>query len=73
MRLQVKTIKATSRASVKIGGDSFYTFEYGEECEVPENITAEELREEKEKLWDKLNAEVDNQISEVYNFLHKKK
>ena len=72
MQLQVKTIKATSRASVKIG-DSFYTFEYGEECEVPENITAEELSEEKEKLWDKLNAEVDNQISEVYNFLLKKK
>lgn len=70
--LKPKMIHAISRASVKIG-DSFYTFEYGEDREVPENIPAEELSEEREKLWDKLNAEVDNQISEVYNFLHKKK
>lgn len=72
MQLKVKTISATSRASVKIG-DSFYTFEFGEECEVPEDITVDELNEEKKKLWDELNAEVDNQISEVYDFLHKKK
>ena len=69
--LKTKSIHAVSRASVKIG-DSFYTFEYGEDCEVPDEMTADELVEAKQKLWDKCNAEVDGQISEIYNFLHKK-
>lgn len=70
--LKTTSVHVTSRASVKIS-DSFYTFEFGKECSVPEEMTADELAEAKHSMWDEANAEVDNQISEIYNFLHKKK
>ena len=59
-----KSIKLTSRASVKIK-DSFYTFEYCEERSIPEDVTAEELAEFKQQFWDLCNAEVDGQIEDV--------
>lgn len=70
---KVTSIKATSRASVKIK-DSFYTFEFCEERQIinPDEITVEELANEKQNLWDSCNEEVDKQIEEISNFLLKK-
>lgn len=59
------TIRATSRASVKVR-ESFYTVEYTEERTVPSNIErTKELPAERQLLWDTVNAEVDNQIEEI--------
>ena len=59
----ISSIKATSRASVKIG-DSYYTMEYCEERIIPddENINIEE---ERRLLWDTVNIEVDGQIEDA--------
>lgn len=54
-------IRATSRASVKVG-ESFYTVEYCEERSVPETAN---LAEERKALWDTCNNEVDNQIVDI--------
>lgn len=59
----ISTIKATSRASVKIG-DSYYTMEYCEERVIPdvENV---DIATERQILWDTVNGEVDNQINDI--------
>lgn len=75
-----KTIKATSRASVKVG-DSYYTVEYSEERALPEieelnatdisgKIHVEilndfDIEKEKKFLWEDVNAECDNQIADI--------
>lgn len=56
------SIRATSRASVKVG-DSFYTVEYCEERAVDEEI--DDLKEERADLWNTCNAEVDAQIEDI--------
>ena len=61
------TIRATSRASVKVK-DNFYTVEYCEERSVPEDCNIEE---ERKLLWDDCNAEVDNQIQEIMDTFRK--
>ena len=63
------SIRATSRASVKVG-DSFYTVEWCEERSVPEdcNITAE-----RSALWDTCNNEVDCQIEEILKTFSKRR
>ena len=58
-----KTIKATSRASVKVG-DSYYTVEYTEERLIPE-IEGVDINKEKQFLWEDVNAECDNQIETI--------
>lgn len=64
---QTTTIKASSRASVKVG-DSFYTVEWTEERTVdPED----NLEEERASLWDTANGEVDNQIQDILNAFKK--
>ena len=63
----IKTIKANARLSVKQPpqrGDVFYTFEYGEEREDDFSNTLEEQRK---KLWDDVNNEINKQIIEVKN------
>lgn len=57
----IKSIKATSRASIKVM-DSFYTLEYCEERLIPEDANIEE---ERAILWDVVNNEVDNQIADI--------
>ena len=64
MKTEIKTIKASSRASVKVG-DSFYTVEYTEERTVTENGDEAELAEERRNLWDCVNSEVDSQIEDI--------
>lgn len=53
------TIRATSRISTKVH-DTFYTFEYCEERQIEEK---DNLEEERAKLWETCNAEVDNQVA----------
>lgn len=59
------TIRATSRASVKIR-DNFYTLEYCEERVIPD-VEGVDLEAEKMILWDAVNSEVDKQIEDTYN------
>lgn len=59
--MKIQTIKAISRASVKIR-DSFYTVEYGEERSIEEG---DNIEEERERLWDTCNNEIDNQLEDI--------
>lgn len=58
-----KTIKATSRASVKVR-ESYYTVEYSEERIIPD-IEGVNIEKERQFLWDEVNAECDNQIEDI--------
>lgn len=62
-KAMITNIKATSRASVKIG-DSYYTLEYCEERVIPD-VEDVDIATERRMLWDTVNAEVDNQIAET--------
>lgn len=66
--MKVTSIRATSRASVKVA-DSFYTVEYCEERSIDQDDTVEE---ERKKLWDTCNQEVDNQIEDILKSFSKK-
>lgn len=59
--MKVVTIKAASRASVKVA-DSFYTVEYCEERSIDPD---DNIEEERTKLWDTCNGEVDSQIEDI--------
>lgn len=59
--MKVMSIKASSRASIKIK-DSFYTIEYGEERSIEEG---DDITEEREKLWAECNGEVDKQVEDI--------
>ena len=61
------TIRATSRISTKIK-DTFYTFEYCEERQIEDG---DDVANEREKLWDVCNAEVDNQVAETLSMYRK--
>ena len=54
-------IRATSRISTKIR-ETFYTFEYCEERQIEDG---DDVANEREKLWEVCNAEVDNQVEET--------
>ena len=58
-----KTIKATSRASVKVG-ESYYTVEYSEERIIPD-VEGIDIEKERQFLWEDTNAECDNQIEDI--------
>lgn len=61
--MKITTIKAISRASVKIK-DSFYTVEYGEERTLDDT---DNVDEEREKLWIACNGEIDRQLEDIVN------
>ena len=61
------TIRATSRISTKVH-DTYYTFEYCEERQIEEN---DNLEEERAKLWELCNNEVDAQVTEVMDMYQK--
>ena len=65
------TIRATSRASVKIDND-FYTLEYCEERTIPDTEDVD-LETEKKILWDDVNREVDHQIDDVWQAVREAK
>lgn len=62
------TIRATSRASVKIR-DNFFTVEWCEERSVPSDCN---IDEERKLLWETCNNECDNQIQEILDVYGKK-
>ena len=62
-------IKASSRASIKVG-DSFYTIEYGEERSVEDT---DNLESERANLWETCNGEVDRQIEEIMQMFKDRK
>lgn len=55
------SIRATSRASVKVN-DSFYTVEW---CEERALADTDDVEEERKKLWETCNSEVDGQIEDI--------
>ena len=61
----INKISATSRASIQIDG-KFYTLEYSEERIIPD-ISDIDITKERELLWNTVNAEVDEQIADVYD------
>ena len=63
-------IKATSRASIKVGDSSFYTIEYGEERSVEDN---DNLESERADLWETCNGEVDRQSEEIMQIFKDRK
>ncbi len=64
MKTETTSIRATSRASVKVG-DSFYTVEFCEERSVADYADEEELMTARQNLWETVNYECDNQIEEI--------
>lgn len=56
----ITTIRATSRASVKVK-DAYFTVEYSEERVIPD-IEGVNIELEREALWDVVNDECDNQV-----------
>lgn len=66
--MKVMSIRATSRASVKVA-DSFYTVEYCEERSIDPEDSVEE---ERKKLWDTCNEEVDAQIEDILKSFSRK-
>ena len=48
--------------------DNFYTLEYSEERVIPD-IEGVNIEEERQALWDAVNAECDNQIEETVKWV----
>lgn len=69
-KAEIKIIKFTSRASVKIVDKSkqehYYTIEYGEERQI-DNFNEVDIKKERQMLIDDCNQQVDNQIEEIVN------
>lgn len=65
----ISKISATSRASLKIK-DNFFTVEYSEERVIPD-LEGIDIEQEKQALWDAVNAEVDNQAEILYKTFNK--
>lgn len=63
IKAKTTTIKATSRASVKVR-DNFFTVEYCEERTIPDTEGVN-LSIEREMLWNTVNSECDSQIDEI--------
>ena len=66
--MKVTTIRATSRASVKIN-DSFYTVEW---CEEHSLDPEDNVEEERKNLWQICNDEVDGQIEDILKSFSKR-
>jgi hypothetical protein len=62
-KAEVTSIRATSRASVKVN-DAYYTLEYSEERIIP-NVKGIDVDKERALLWDTVNSECDKQIEDV--------
>lgn len=64
----VTTIKATSRASIKVrtknGGENYYTVEYSEERSIPTDVEVD-MDYERSVLWDTVNDVVDGQCEDI--------
>ena len=56
-------LRYMSGASVEHNG-IWYKFECCEERKLPEGLSPEQVKEEREKLWAQINSEVDSQIED---------
>lgn len=56
-------ITATSRASIKVR-DNFYTVEFSETRSIPDTDDVD-LNQERNILWDEVNATVDSQCASI--------
>lgn len=65
---KIVSIKASSRASINID-KSYYTVEYCEERSIDPD---DNIEEERTKLWDTCNGEVDNQIEDILKSFSRK-
>ncbi len=65
VKAHITTIKATSRASIKVH-DSYYTVEYGEERVIPDTEDLDIIAE-RQALWNDVNKEVDDQVESIVN------
>ena len=72
MKALTTTIRATSRASVKIK-DSFYTVEYCEEQMIPEPMREDEaaVLKARNDLWNLVNNECDKQVQDILDTFNK--
>lgn len=66
-KAKIKTIKFSSRASIKITNnnqDHYYTVEYGEERQI-DNFDEVNIDKERQMLIDDCNLQVDNQVKDI--------
>lgn len=64
MKVTTTSIRATSRASVKVG-ESFYTVEFCEERAIADYADEAELSKARIDLWNTVNEECDKQIEDI--------
>lgn len=64
-KAKITKISATSRTSLRIK-ENYFTCEYSEERVIPD-IEGVNIEQEREALWDAVNAEVDNQAETIWN------
>lgn len=58
-------IGVTSRVSIKLR-DTFYTFEYMEEREIPPDLVEKiDIDQERKILWEECHGQVDAQVEEI--------
>jgi len=69
-KAKVVTISGTSKATVQVN-NNYYSFSYSEERQLPEDGKDVCVEQERELLWDTLNAEVDKQVEQIVQ-LYKK-
>lgn len=69
-KAKISSIRATSRASVKVK-DNYYTVEYTEERLIPDSEDID-MDLERKILWDTVNTECDNQIEDILTMYTKK-
>ena len=77
MNVTTTVIRVTSRMSKKFG-EEYYTLEYSEERTIQTegtevDISEDALAEERKKLWDTCNSEVDNQMEDIAKLYKKSK
>ena len=70
VKAKITKINAVSRVAIKIR-DNFYTVEYSEERTIPD-IDGVILKEEREALFDAVNAVVDAQAEDIVRSFSKK-
>ena len=61
----ISKIQATSRMSLRVN-ENYFTIEYTEERTIP-NIEGVDIEQEREALWDAVNAQCDDQAGIIWD------
>lgn len=64
------SIKATSKCTIKVR-DNFYSVEFSEERGLHDALDEATLEDERRRLWDAVNASVDEQVSDILKMYKK--